>query len=556
MSTIEGKTWQEIVAEKRATQKALLAPYMLPEDALPAADVLDVVDFIDSCGALTATESEITGISDIAELAAAVAAGTYSASAVILAYVKRATIAHQLTNCLTEVVFEAALERAAALDKAFAETGKPVGPLHGVPVTFKDQFNVLGVDTTLGFVGRSFDPVVDKAKEAVLITILERMGAVVLAKSNLPQSIMWPETDNPLWGRTCNPQRRDFTPGGSTGGEGALLKLNASIVGWGTDLGGSVRIPMAMAGGYALRPGAGRLPYEGVPVTLDGQEHVPSVIGPMTRTLPSLVAITKAVIDGEPWTLDPKALPMPWRPAEYTAVKGRKLRIGLMPFDGVVRVHPPVERALREAAAKLAAAGHEIVPWEANQLHQELVPILNSFYSADGGEDVRSAVMKCGEPFVPYVKAMVNRAPPSTIPQYWKAMVAKRELQKKYLDRWNASGALTASGEPIDFILCPSMPHTSIPFEHFSWVGYTRVWNGLDYTAVVFPAGTADRELDAPTAEQKAYEPVNDWDKTNWAIYDIEKMHGLPISLQLVGRKLEEEKVLAGTEVVVEALGL
>lgn len=88
---------------------------------------------------------------------------------------------------MTEILFEDAIEQAKQLDTEFAETGKLKGPLHGIPITLKDQFNVKGVDTTLGYVGRSFAPA---QGDAVLVQILKDMGAIVIAKTNLPQSIM------------------------------------------------------------------------------------------------------------------------------------------------------------------------------------------------------------------------------------------------------------------------------------------------------------------------------------------------------------------------------
>jgi amidase len=85
------------------------------------------------------------------------------------------------------VVFDDALEQARKLDAHFEATQKPKGPLHGVPVTLKDQFNLKGVDTTLGYVGRSFSPA---QEDAVLVQILKDLGAIIIAKTNLPQSIM------------------------------------------------------------------------------------------------------------------------------------------------------------------------------------------------------------------------------------------------------------------------------------------------------------------------------------------------------------------------------
>jgi amidase len=118
-----------------------------------------------------------------------------------------------------------------------------------------------------------------------------------------------------------------------------------------------------------------RMPYQGVPVSTEGQEHVPSAIGPMTRNLPSLTAVTRAVIESQPWLLDPRVVPIPWREQMYLEAQLRSLVIGIMIDDGVVRAHPPIERAMKETAAKLAAAGHELVNWEPS-LHKECIEIM------------------------------------------------------------------------------------------------------------------------------------------------------------------------------------
>ena len=91
---------------------------------------------------------------------------------------------------LTEVLFDDAVRQAKELDEFFREHGRLVGPLHGVPMTLKDQFDVKGYDSTLGYVGRAFKPAL---QDCVLVSLLRNMGAVIVAKSNLPQSIMvWP----------------------------------------------------------------------------------------------------------------------------------------------------------------------------------------------------------------------------------------------------------------------------------------------------------------------------------------------------------------------------
>jgi amidase len=104
--------------------------------------------------------------------------------------------------------------------------------------------------------------------------------------------------------------------------------------------------------------------YQGVAVSTDGQQHIPSAIGPMARSLCSLTAVTKAVIETQMWTLDAQLPPMPWQEHTFEDFSHRRLVVGVMPDDGVVRVHPPIERVFRDTVTKLEGAGHEIVQWD------------------------------------------------------------------------------------------------------------------------------------------------------------------------------------------------
>jgi hypothetical protein len=119
------------------------------------------------------------------------------------------------------------------------------------------------------------------------------------------------------------------------------------------------------------------MPYQGVSVSTDGQQHVPSAIGPMSRSLSSLSTVTKVVIDTKLWELDAQLPPMPWRKDVYEEFSGRPLVIGIMPDDGVVKVHPPIERVFNETVAKLQEDGHEIVQWDTS-LNAHCVGILAS----------------------------------------------------------------------------------------------------------------------------------------------------------------------------------
>ncbi|KAH9889596.1 amidase [Xylariomycetidae sp. FL2044] len=442
---------------------------------------------------------------------------------------------------LTEIFFRDALDQARGLDAHLSKHGTVVGPLHGVPMSLKDQFNVQGYDSTLGYVGRTFAPA---SEDAVLVAMLKSLGAVILAKTNLPQSIMWCETENPLWGLTTHPRCRDYTPGGSTGGDAALLGLRGSLVGWGTDIGGSVRIPAHMMGLYGLKPSSARLPYYGVPVSTEGQEHIPSSVGPLTRSLASLTVIMREVINTRPWEHDARCVPLPWKDSVFREFAAKKLTIGLLVDDGVVRPHPSVTRVLLSLVQRLREAGHDVVDWNAD-LHAECIQVQDEFYTVDGGEDVRRDVLAGGEPFIPHVEALINRGSPVSVYDYWQLNKRKVELQQAYLRKWKSIKS-TRTGNSVDIILMPVMPHTAVPHRSCRWVGYTKVWNMLDYTALTIPAGKAEAIDKQSTWDHTLRNGLDEWNAELWTKHKDTMIDlGLPVGVQIIGRKLEEEKVLA-----------
>jgi hypothetical protein len=136
------------------------------------------------------------------------------------------------------------------------------------------------------------------------------------------------------------------------------------------------------------------MPYQGVSVSTDGQQHVPSAIGPMARSLPSLLTVTRSVIEAKLWELDAQLPPMPWREDVYQQFAGHPLVIGIMPDDGVVRVHPPVERVFNETVAKLREDGHEIVQWDTS-LNAHCVAIMVSPRRESGLYDRNLTCLGC-----------------------------------------------------------------------------------------------------------------------------------------------------------------
>lgn len=133
---------------------------------------------------------------------------------------------------------------------------------------------------------------------------------------------------------------------------------------------------------------------------------------------------------------------------------------------------------------------------------------------------------------------------------YWQLNKQKLAAQKRFLDLWNSTKSPT-SGKQIDILLTPVMPHSAVPHRKCKWVGYTKVFNFVDYPAVVIPAGAVSKDLDSTSAaEIGSYQPRNQLDEWNWGNFDLDSMDGMPIGVQVVARRLEEEKVLGAAQVI------
>jgi amidase len=137
------------------------------------------------------------------------------------------------TNCLSDAFFEEAIESAKALDDHLNRTGELKGPLHGLPISLKDNFNIKGKDSTVGFTSLVNDPA---DYNATLVDVLENLGAVRYCKTNVPTAMMIAESVNNTFGRTISPINRKVTSGGSSGGESALIAFGGSPLGIGTDI--------------------------------------------------------------------------------------------------------------------------------------------------------------------------------------------------------------------------------------------------------------------------------------------------------------------------------
>lgn len=497
---------------------------------------------------------------------------------ILRAYGKAAIRAHEKTNCMTEILLPEA--------ERWAQDGRInfTGPLAGIPVSLKDSIAVGGFDVTVGYSRNAGKPYVS---DGILVRILKDAGAVPHAKTALPITLLSFESSNDLWGVAKNPHNAKYSPGGSTGGEAALLALNGSRVGIGSDVAGSVRVPAAWSGIYSLRCSTGRWPKMGMNTSMPGQEGVPPVFSPMARTLDDLTYFTRAMIGMQPWTYDYTVHPIEWREAEFVAGSGpagkRHLKIGLMISDGVVPPSPAIARALRLTVSALERAGHMVKEMPIDGFPTGATPayglhlaslLLNSdgcqtfrsFFRtgerSDPGAAQLSFYMSLPRPlkwiyysYIRYIKrdhlwaSLLRSFHPLTATQNWQHVAKREAFRAAWFDWWDHEE------QRFDFILCPAHATPALPHgamrDAVSSCGYTFLWNLLDYTAGVLPVTKVDAVADALNA---AWKPPNGVAAGAYQHYDSVAMEGLPCAVQVVGRRLQEEKVLGYMNMVEDAL--
>ena len=439
----------------------------------------------------TAGETQIIN-GNIDQLVKGVQTSTVDPHDVLHAYAKVAVKAQEKTNCATEFMVSAAHE--------WLRNGEInlKGPLAGVPISLKDNISVGGFDSSTGyssFVGNK------SPEDGTMVKLLKDAGAVPFMKTNLPITLLSFESANDVWGRSTNPHNNKYTPGGSTGGEAALIALGGRI-GIGSDVAGSVRVPAHFSGIYTVRCSTGRWPRHGMHTSMPGQEGVPSVYSPMARTLKDLQYFSKSLIQMEPWNYDCSVHPLAWREDIAEEFRNKKsLRIGIMRTDSVVDPSPACRRALEMAETALREAGHEIVeidppsPYEGLYLGAQLLnadgcQTFKSFFSRgeweDSGARQMSFLMSMPRPlkylyylWVKYIRrdtvwaGLVKDWHPKSAYENWQLVSRREAYRMKWFQWW--------SGEKLDCLLAPPNATPAVPHDGMkdavSSCGYTFLFN-------------------------------------------------------------------------------
>jgi len=404
-------------------------------------------------------------------------------------------------NAMYVIDAAGALAQAAASEARWA-AGVPLSALDGVPITIKDNIPVKGFATPVGSAAGDMTP---SAFDAPPSARVREAGCIIIGKTKMPDYGMLVSGVSSLHGITRNPWNRTRNAGGSSSGAGASLAAGYTPLALGTDIGGSVRLPAAYNGIFALKPSLGRVPIY--------PPYLGRVVGPMTRTVADAARLMTALT--KPDARDYMALPYqeidwPGAPHGDNDLKGKKL--GLLLDIGVgLALQPAVRAAITVAATAFERAGAVIEP-VAPFLNAELAAGIDGFFQARLLAELQSLPPDRQDKVLPFIVAWCRRA------EKLSAADAARNLALVMLTR---EKAVTAT-EPYDFLIAPTSPITAYgaeeatpgddpahPFEH---IGFTVPFNMSEQPAASICAG-----------------------------YDAD---GMPIGLQIVGHRFDDVGVL------------
>ncbi|TGO20342.1 hypothetical protein BPAE_0306g00060 [Botrytis paeoniae] len=547
--TSTASTWQSITTRRQQEiLSSIPSEWILPADLLKSKRPLDLVK---TCNLLNERELKIVH-STAVDLLEKMRTREYTAVEVTTAFCKASAVAHQATNCLAWTMYPSALSHAAKLDAHMTQTGSPIGPLHGLPISVKEHIYLINTPSTSGFVGWADNFCTSPSQEGMCIQVLRDSGAVFHVKTTNPQGLMALETLSNLYSTTTNPLNTFLSPGGSSGGESALVAMHGSILGIGTDIGGSIRSPALSCGIYGLKPSVARLPHSGLSGAHDGMESVIGVVGPIATCLADVELFCKTLLDAQPWRGEVGLLPIPWGCREGVAAEkeeNRKLKIGIIYTDGVHTPHPPITRVLYSTESALKEAGHEIIPFPTH-LHAPLISTVDAMYLLDGGAEYLSHLSLTSEPPTSLLQWLLEKETTKnrTVSEQWKLHKERNRIQDAYAKLMLETG--------VDCIIAPGGVTVANAHEEAKYWGYTSVFNGLDLPVACLPAGEveegdvwgdADGNESGKTDMEALWGPGKE---------GAQKYEGGSVGLQIVGRRLEEEKLLKMVRIIERDLGL
>jgi aspartyl-tRNA(Asn)/glutamyl-tRNA(Gln) amidotransferase subunit A len=407
-------------------------------------------------------------------------------------------------NAFITITADAARHNARALDRDLRE-GRDRGPLHGIPIAYKDLYYTRGVRTTNG--SKLFADFVP-AFDATVVEKLSAAGAISIGKLNQHELAYGITSSNPHFGPVRNPHNRDCIPGGSSGGSGAAVASGTVFCGMGSDTGGSIRIPASYCGTVGFKPTFGRVSRYGCfPLGLS-LDHM----GPLTRSVEDAAVVLNAIAGPDPHddTTQSRAAEdfRPDRPAEL-----RGLRIGIARNFYNERVHEDVASAFNRAVQAALDRGAHVVEVTVPAPH-DLVTVARTVLLAEAAA-VLTPYLERRVDFGMDVLALMDQGRLLPATDYVNAQRVRRTLMRDYAGLFRG----------IDVLFTPTTP---VPAPR---IGETTVTIG-------------GAQEDARLASTRFVRGINALGLPAISIPCGESRDGLPLGLQIVGRAWADRQVL------------
>ena len=450
------------------------------------------------------------------ELSEAMTNGGVSATEVVTATVEHMRASNTHINAVVDDLGDEAIATAEEHDRTLAGSG-PIGPLHGVPVTIKENIDQEGRATPNGVT--AFKDIIAPGDSPV-VSNLKKAGAIVIGRTNTPEFSFRATTDNELHGRTFNPWNDWASAGGSSGGASAAVMSGMGPIAHGNDIGGSLRFPAAATGAATVKPGLGRVPaYNPSAGAERGMlAQIMSVQGVIAREVRDVRRAMQSLIAYDPH--DPWMVPMPFEgPAVDGPIKVAFTR-NMFEFD----LHPAVEKALGTARDALADAGYavtEIDPPLLRETAREANSCLFGEMKALLGDDIRK-----------YGSASVNGIFDSYF-EYFKPHEGQ-DLLLGLARRAHYAREWMVFLQDYPLVLTPFLPQPTYAND--------RDTEGLQGVIDVLGAGIYSYSMNflgLPAGNIPAN--LND---------------GLPVGVQIVGRRFREDMILDACEAVEQRVGV
>ena len=454
------------------------------------------------------------------EVASAIKNGQAKAVEILESNLERLDAVNSEVNAVVYDLREEALKIAREAD-SMLEQGKPLGILHGVPITTKENSDQKGVPTTDGL--PAFAKNIAKS-DSPQIANLKKAGAIVFGRTNTPEFAMRFHTDNPLHGATLNPWDKSVTPGGSSGGAAVAVALGIGALAHGNDVGGSLRFPAYCNGVVSLKPSFGVVPEY---CETHGAEWPVAIKimhsqGVIAREIRDLKLALKALIKKD--LRDPWWVPMPPSLPE----KKEALRVAVSTNPGGLGVDPAVAAAVQEAAQHLEDAGYPVEEVDNLPCIEEFVPMWSKLLFTELKVTTEEYAEKYGSPELKLTfKLYFEAEKPCDLAQYIAVFSERTRIIREwdlFFEKYPL--VLTPYSCEPPFPLSKEPANVGTVERLKQWHNAIRMSVGMNLTG--HPAAAV------PTGLHE----------------------GIPIGVQIAGRRFRDEQVLDAAEAIENATGV